>query len=304
MPNVTHAAALTAMRRGTFERAVAPARVEWKAFNAGPQVVEAIFADAVDVAYIGPGPAENGYLRSRGEALVVLAGAASGGAGLVVRRGADIHGPADLHRKRLASPQLGNTQDVALRTWLDKNGLRSNDRGGDVYVYPMNNSEILTLMRRGELDGAWVPEPWTARLQLEADGVLLVDERTLWPDGRFPSALLVAARASLGPKHDAIARLLRAHVDEVAWIDAHPTETRSLLREQLTRLSGKALPQQLVDRAMDSVAATWDPMPAALERLAADARRLRYLPEGDLSRLVDRSLLDAAVAARAAQGAP
>ncbi len=197
MPSVAHAAALTAKRRGTIERAVVPRRVEWKVFGAGPAIIEAIYAGAIDAAYVGPGPAENGFLRSRGEALVVLAGAASGGAAFVVRRSAGIHGPSDLRHKRLATPQLGNTQDVALRTWLEEQGLRTNDRGGDVMVFPLDGPAILTLMKRGDLDGAWVPEPWVARLCDEAGGEVLLDERDLWPDRRFPTALLVAARTAM-----------------------------------------------------------------------------------------------------------
>src|SRR5579871_4383727 len=156
MPNVTHAEALTGQARGSFQRAVGPSvKLEWTAFNAGPQIVEAIFAGALDAAYVGPGPAETGFLRSRGESLRVVAGAAAGGAALVVRKEARVKSAADLHGKSLGSPQLGNTQDIALRTWLAKNGLKTTDRGGDVQVVPTANPDLLTLMKRGKLDGAW-----------------------------------------------------------------------------------------------------------------------------------------------------
>jgi sulfonate transport system substrate-binding protein len=301
MPNVTHAVALTANERGTFERAVAPARVEWKAFPSGPQVVEAIYAGAVDVAYLGPGPAENGYLRSKGEALTILAGAASGGASLVVRRDAGIHDPADLHGKRLAAPQLGNTQDVALRTFLRARGLRSADQGGDVQVLPIANPDIFHLFKRGRIDGAWVPEPWGSRLVDEAGGEVLVDERSLWENGRFATTVLVASRDALDGKRASIAKLVGAHIDEVRWIREQPAEARARVGAALARLSGKRLPPSLIEHSMARVEVTWDPMAPVLDRLAADARALGYLPRGgpnDLAHLVDRSLLDAALAER------
>lgn len=302
-PNVTHAVALSAYSRQSFARALAESTattIEWKAFASGPQAVEAIFAGAIDACYLGPGPATIGYVRSHGEALVILAGAASGGAGLVVRRDANIHRPEDLQGHTLATPQLGNTQDVALRRWLDQRGLRTIDRGGDISVLPLANSQILALMKRGRLDGAWVPEPWVTRLLREADGELLLDERDLWPGGQFPSAVLVAARASLATKHDLIARLVAAHVDEVAWVTAHPDEARKLGGDAIRRLTGKGLPPAILAEAYSHVAPTWDPMPAAIAEMATGARSLRYLPEGSLEGLIDRSLLDAALAAPAA----
>ncbi|HEX2571406.1 MAG TPA: ABC transporter substrate-binding protein [Polyangia bacterium] len=303
-PNVTHAVALSAYGRESFARALAPAEIEWKAFASGPQAVEAIFAGAIDACYLGPGPATIGYVRSRGEALVILAGAASGGAGLVVRRAANIHRPEDLPGHILATPQLGNTQDVALRRWLDQRRLRTIDRGGDIKVLPLANAQILALMKRGELDGAWVPEPWVTRLVREADGVLLLDERELWPEGRFPSAVLVAARASLATKRDLITRLVAAHVDEVDWVTAHPAEARKLGGEAIRRVTGKGLPPAILAEAYDHVTPTWDPMPAAIAEMAAGARALRYLPEGGLEGLIDGALLDAARAARATRPAP
>jgi NitT/TauT family transport system substrate-binding protein len=298
MPNVTHAVALTAKQRGSFERAVAPMKIQWSAFGSGPQVVEAIYAGAIDVAYLGPGPAENGFLRSHGKALTVLAGAASGGAALVVRKEAGIRGPEDLHGKILASPQIGNTQDVALRTFLDRRGLRTEDRGGDVRVLPLANPDIVTLMRRGRLDGAWVPEPWVTRLVGEAGGEVLVDERSLWPDGKFVTTVLVASNDALITKRDAIKKLVAAHVDEIAWIEQHPEEAKKAIGAQLAELQGKALPPSLIDHAMVNVRVSWDPEEPVLRRLAADARALGYLPDGDLSRLVDRTFLDEALAQR------
>src|SRR5262249_13436144 len=156
----------------------------------------------LDACYVGPAPAINGYLRSHGEALVVVAGAALNGTGLVVRKDSGIKGPGDLHGKKLASPQLGNTQDVALRTYLKANGLAPKDRGGDVQGMPLANADMLALMKQKQLDGAWVPEPWTTRLIDEADGTLLVDEKDLWPDKKFPTTVLVVTKKLVAERPD------------------------------------------------------------------------------------------------------
>ena len=164
-PNISHPQALVGKAQGTFERSLGPGfRVEWKQFNAGPSVIEAIFAGALDLAYIGPSPTLNGYIQSHGDALRVVGGACSGGASLVVREGAGIAKASDFHGKRVASPQLGNTQDVALRAWLHSQGLATTDKGGDVQVLPLANPDQLTLFLKGELDAAWAPEPWATRL--------------------------------------------------------------------------------------------------------------------------------------------
>jgi NitT/TauT family transport system substrate-binding protein len=170
-PNVTHAQALVGRANGQFEKAVgAGVRVEWKAFNAGPAAIEAMFANAIDLAYVGPNPTVAGYARSQGEAVRVIAGAASGGASLVVRKDAGIRGAADFHGKKVATPQLGNTQDVALRSWMRANGLKAREKGGDVQVIPISNADQLTLFLKGQIDAAWAPEPWAARLVHEGGG--------------------------------------------------------------------------------------------------------------------------------------
>jgi NitT/TauT family transport system substrate-binding protein len=175
-PNVTHAQALVGVADGTFARALG-GKLETRTFNAGPAAMEALLAGDLDASYVGPGPAVIAYLRSKGEGLRVVAGAVSGGAVLVVR---DARGPADLAGKRVASPQLGNTQDVALRTWLRANGLGTDGGPRGVEVTPLANTEIRSMFERGELAGAWVPEPWGARLVHDAGGRILVDERSLW----------------------------------------------------------------------------------------------------------------------------
>ena len=191
-PNITHAQAMVGKANGWFEKAMGPqVKVQWTSFNAGPSAIEALFAGAIDMTYVGPNPAINGYVRSNGEALRVVAGAASGGASLIVRSDSGINKPEDFHGKRVASPQFGNTQDVALRNWLRNHGMKTNDKGGDVQIVPMANPDQLTLFLKKDLDAAWAPEPWATRLIHEGNGRLFVDERTLWPNGQFVIGLLV-----------------------------------------------------------------------------------------------------------------
>jgi NitT/TauT family transport system substrate-binding protein len=192
-PNVTHASALVGVGAGIFADKLGPdVRVETKSFNAGGAAIEALFGDAIDATYVGPNPAINGYVKSKGQALRIVSGATSGGAFLVVRP--EIGGAADLRGKKLATPQLGQTQDVALRSWLKAQGLRTDAQGGgDVSVLPQENAQTLELFKSGDIDGAWVPEPWATRLVQEGGAKVLVDERTLWPDGKFVTTQLVVA---------------------------------------------------------------------------------------------------------------
>src|SRR3954469_21703390 len=173
-PNITHPQAMVGKANGYFEKAMGSnVKIDWKTFNAGPAAIEALFAGAIDMTYVGPNPTISGYVRSDGEALRVIGGAASGGAALVVRADAGINKPEDFHGKRVATPQFGNTQDVALRNWLKKNGIKTNDKGGDVQIVPMANPDQLTLFLKKDLDAAWAPEPWATRLIHEGNGRLL-----------------------------------------------------------------------------------------------------------------------------------
>ncbi len=191
-PNITHPQAMVGKNTAWFEKAMGPqVRIEWKSFNAGPSAIEALFAGAIDMTYIGPNPAISGYVRSNGEALRIVAGATSGGAALVVRSDSGIQKPEDFHGRKIASPQMGNTQDVALRAWLKANGMKTTDKGGDVQVIPLANPDQLTLFIKKELDGAWAPEPWATRLIQLGNGRLFLDERKLWPNGEFITAHLI-----------------------------------------------------------------------------------------------------------------
>jgi NitT/TauT family transport system substrate-binding protein len=224
-PNITHAVALVGVQRGTFRAALTALRhnitLTTTTFNAGPAEAEALLAGDLDIAYTGPNPAINAYVRSHGEALRIIAGAASGGAQLIVRPEAHITAPADLSGKKIADPQLGGTQDIALRYYLKQNRLKTTEEGGTVQVVPTDNATILTLFQQGKIDGAWVPEPWASRLLLVGHGQIFVDEATLWSDGKFVTTVMVVAKPFLDRHPDIVAAFLKAHVEAVQYVNAH-----------------------------------------------------------------------------------
>jgi NitT/TauT family transport system substrate-binding protein len=298
-PNVTHAQAMVGKANGWFDKAMGPqVKVQWTSFNAGPSAIEALFAGAIDMTYVGPNPAINGYVRSNGEALRVVSGAASGGASLIVRNDSGIEKPEDFHGKRVASPQFGNTQDVALRNWLKTHGLKSNDKGGDVRIIPIANPDQLTLFLKKDLDAAWAPEPWATRLIHEGNGRLFVDERSLWPNGQFVIGLLIVNTKFLSAHPDLVKTWIRANVDLTDWITAHPAEAKKLLNQQIQAETGKALAPAILDEAFTRMQVTYDPLHSALNTAAQQAFDDGFLGRQmpDLSRLYDLSLLNQVLA--------
>src|SRR5712692_1507722 len=228
-PNITHSQAMVGKANGWFAKVLGPnVKIEWTTFNAGPAAIEALFSGAIDMTYIGPNPAITGYVRSQGEALRIVAGATSGGASLVVRNDSGINKPEDFHGKKVASPQMGNTQDVGLRAWLKAHGMKSADKGGDVQVIPLANPDQLTLFMKKELDGAWAPEPWATRLIREGNGRLFLDERELWPNGQFVTSHLIVRTQFLKEHPDLVKDWIRAHVEVTEWIGAHLPEAKKL----------------------------------------------------------------------------
>lgn len=298
-PNITHPQAMIGKANGRFEKALGPhAKIEWKSFNAGPSAIEALFAGAIDMSYVGPNPAINGYVRSNGEALRIIAGATSGAAALVVRNDAGVHTPQDFHGKRIASPQMGNTQDVALRAWLKSNGLKTRDKGGDVQVIPVANPDQLTLFLKKDLDAAWAPEPWASRLVREANGRILIDERTLWPNGQFITAHLIVSTKFLLAHPDVVKNWLCAHVELTDWINSHASQAKLILNQQILKETGKTLSAGVLERCFQPSASDLRSaagLTAAIARAAFDAGFLgREMP--DLSRLYDLTLLNQVLA--------
>ncbi len=302
-PNVTHSQAVLGVADGTFRRALGEATVDATVFNAGPSVIEAIFAGQLDAAYIGPSPAINGYVRSKGQALRVVAGATSGGAVLVVRGDSGISRPADFAGRRVASPQLGNTQDVALRAWLETQGLTPSERGGQTRVLPVANPDILALFLTKEIDAAWVPEPWGARLVHEAHGRVFLDERELWPEGRFVTAHVIVSKRFLDERPSLVRKLLEAHVALTRRINADPATARRQLNAEIERLTGKRLPPAVLEDAWGRMSVTWDPIASSLVATADAAFRLGFLGDArpNLDGIYDLRLLNEVLRA---QGLP
>lgn len=276
--NVTHAAPLIGVERGLFAAELRGTELSTQVFNAGPDVVEAVFAGALDASYIGPSPAINAYGQSDGAAVRIIAGAASGGAQLVVREGID--SPEDLEGTTLATPQLGNTQDVALRTWLTEQGLENSiDGGGDVTIAPTPNADTLQLFRSGDVDGAWLPEPWASRLVLEAGAQVLVDEREIWPGGEFVTTHLIVRTEFLEQYPETVEALLRGHVAAVQLAQSDPAAAQAAINAGLESAGSAAIPAEVLERAWSNLSVTWDPLAATLAESAQDGFDAGTTPE-------------------------
>jgi NitT/TauT family transport system substrate-binding protein len=300
-PNITHSQAVIGLNNGDFQKTLGDnVSVETVRFNAGPSAIESLLADRIDVTYIGPNPAINGYLLSNGEDIRVISGASSGGASFVVRNDSGIDSVSDLGGKKFASPQLGNTQDVALRKYLVDNGFNTVDKGGNVTVLPITNADILTVFLKGEIDGAWVPEPWATRLVQEADGKVLLDERDLWPNGKFVTGNIIVRTDYLRDNPDVIKRLLQAHVDETLWINKDMTDAVKEFNTQLDRITGQKIDPQVLSNAYSNLEITYDPLKLTLYKSANDAYDLGFIEKGkerpNLSGIYDTKLLDEVLA--------
>ena len=294
-PNITHAQAMIGIADGTFQRALGDnATIDPKVFNAGPSAIEAMFAGQLDLSYIGPNPAINGYVKSKGVALRIIAGATSGGAVLVVRGDSGIKSAADFRGKKIASPQLGNTQDVALRAWLTKQGFKLTEQGGDTQVIPTANPDILTLFQKKEIDAAWVPEPWGARLVRETGARIYLDERDLWDNGQFTTACIIVSTAFLKDHPDLVRLWLSAHIELTQRINADPAAAKKKLNSEIERLTGQALNAAVLDEAWSRQVVTYDPVSASLYGSADAAFKLGFLGDTppQLDNIFDLTLLN------------
>ena len=286
-PNITHVQALVARafeRQGKSwfgERLGPGVKIEWYAYNAGPSAMEAIFAKSLDLTYVGPNPALNAYARSQGEEVRVIAGAVNGGSALVVQPDSGLAKPADFKGKRIATPQFGNTQDVSARAWLVAGGLRITQTGGDAHVVPTANPDQLSLFKNKQLDAVWTVEPWVSRLESEAGGKILVEEK------EAITTVLVSSAAFLAQKRDLAKRFVEAHRELTAWIGQNPDEAQRMAREELQASFRVEMPPELVARAWSRMAITADTTPAAFQSFMASAQQVGFLRGApDLSRLV------------------
>ncbi|MEZ4394478.1 MAG: ABC transporter substrate-binding protein [Polyangiales bacterium] len=293
--SVAHAPALTLAASGRLAAGLPGVRVETAIFNAGPEAMTALSTRSIDACLVGPLPAATHFLRSRGRALRVLSGVCSGGSALVVRPGAGVRGARDLRGKTVGTPQLGSSQDVALRRYLRANGLRDSASGGEVRIANTASAHIASLFQRGHLDGAWLPEPWVSRL--EALGArVLVDERALWPQGSFASAVLVAHPRYAAAAPDNLARLLRMVHAEVEAAERDRLAGLPRLRDAIRALTRVELSAAILARAATRMRFTLDPLPASVGRMVRDAQGLGMLPPGDIAGLFDGEPLRRALA--------
>ncbi len=295
-PNLTHAQALYARAQGQFEKAVG-VPIRWTTFNAGPSAIEALFSDAVDMTFIGPSPAINGHIKSKGAKFVIIAGAASGGAGLVVRKDAGIGSEADFNGKTIATPQLGNTQDVAARNWFAQKGYKLTEKGGHLGLVPLSNPDQLTMFRKKQIDGAWTVEPWVSRLEIEGGGNVLLEEKSLWPEGRYVTTHLVVNRQFLSNNRELVKKLLRAHIEVTQEINADQAAAGKILNAELKKETGKAMQEAVVAKAMTRVEFTWDPIRSSLYKCAEAAHQTGFIrAKPDLEGIYDLSLLEEVLA--------
>ena len=281
-PNLTHAPALVGTQQGLFKNALKEvnATVTPTIFNAGPDVVTALFANSLDCSYIGPNPTVNAYVQSAGEAVRVVSGAASGGAALVVRP--EINAPADMKGRTFASPQLGNTQDVAFRAWLKEQGLTTTtEGGGDVSIKPQSNAEGLAAYGSGAIDGAWVPEPWVSEY-VAAGAKVLVDEKSLWPNGTFVTTQIICRTAFIAEHPDAVKALLKGHLAALDSIEADPAAAKESFSLALSALTGTAPKPEILDKAWDQVAFVYNPLSATLVKSAGDAVAVGLLDQAEI----------------------
>ena len=268
-PNLTHAVALVGVGNGTFQKDLGThVNLQTKTFNAGPAEMQALLAGSIDIAFVGPSPAISGYTTSHGTALKVIAGASSAGVEFVVQGNSKVNGPADLAGKKIADPQKGGTQDVALRNYLAQHGLKSSDDGGNVQVISTDNSSILTLFKTGKIDGAWVPEPWATRLLVEGKGKVFLNENSLWPNGQFATTIVVVRQAFYNAHPDVVKQFLQADVDTVQYIKANSASAQQIANDQIKKITGSPMKSSELPIAFQDLQITYDPLASTIAEQA------------------------------------
>lgn len=294
--NVTHTTPIVGVAKNYFAQKLGGTKLSTQIFNAGPDEMTALLGGKLDAAYVGPSSALNAWVKANDGGLVIVAGAENAGAELVV--GPNIKSPADLKGKSIASPQLGNTQDVALRYWLKQQGYATTQQGGgDVQITPTANATSLALFEAGKIDGAWVPEPWASRLVVEGKGHVLVDEKSLWPGGNFATTNLVVATSFLQAHPQTVKALIEGQLAANAWVSANPADASALVNSTIKTLTGKALKDPVITRAWSEESVTDDPEASSLQTSLDHAVSDGLLKKTPLNGIYDLSLLNQALTA-------
>ncbi|WP_393062078.1 aliphatic sulfonate ABC transporter substrate-binding protein [Streptomyces sp. LN549] len=286
-PNLTHATALVGIQEGLIAKELGSTEVKPSTFNAGPSEIEALNAGSIDIGFIGPSPSINGFTKSKGKSLRIIGGSASGGVKLVVNP-KKVKTLDDLKGKKIATPQLGNTQDVAFLNWISEKGwtVDAQSGKGDVSVVRTDNKVTPDAYKSGSIDGAWVPEPTASKL-VEQGAKVLLDESTLWPDNKFVITNIIVSQKFLSEHPDVVEAVLRGSVNTNAWINANPDKAKASANAALKTLSGKELPADVLDPAWKSIQFTDDPLAATLDTEAKHAVKAGLLDETDLTGIYD-----------------
>ena len=288
-PNITHAQgviahALSRQGKGWFEQRLGEGtKIEWFVYNAGPSAMEAIFANSIDLTYVGPGPALNAYTKANGEEIRLIAGAANGGAGLVVQADQNLKAPADFHGKKIATPQLGNTQDISCRAWLTEGGLKITQLGGDAQVIPTQNPDQLGLFKEKRVDAVWTVEPWLSRLEQEASGKVIVEEKDA------ATTVLVSSVKFLKDKRELAKKFAQAHAELTDWILKNPEEAQRLIKAELLEETKSDMTPQVITSAWKRIVFTSETPRAPVEKFMQNSVRAGFIKSApDLSKLFEK----------------
>ncbi len=275
--NISHAVPIVGMENGYYGDQLGNTQIKTKIVDSGPEAIEALFANSIDLAYVGPAPFVNGYVKSGGQGIKLISGAANNGASFVVQKDSTITQPSDLAGKKIAAPFVGNTQDVSLRNYLAENGLKPAEKGGNVIIYNIANAEINTIFAKGEIDAAWVPEPTATMLVENLGGKRLFQEEEIWPQKRFPSVVLIGRADYIEKYPDVVQKWLVAHQQAIDWINQNPQQTESTYIQFYKSHTGKTLKENIVHNSFSNIVYTSEIDVEAIKIFAERAYSLGYL---------------------------
>ena len=277
-PSISHVVPIVGIENDIFQENLTQQKIiEPKIFDSGPQVIESLFSNSVDLAYVGPGPVINGFLKSDGRDLKILAGAANGGASFIIQKNSGLDSIDNFHGKRIASPQISNTQDVSLRHYLSTNGLKPVEKGGTVFVLNISNPDIYTLFAKNEIDGAWVPEPWATILVEELDGIRLFNENQFWPEKQFSSVLLIGRTDFIDNNPEIVRKWIESNDKTVQWINSNPGKAKMIYNQFMQDYMGKTFSKKIIDESFSNLEITSDPIKNSVLTFAERADSLGYL---------------------------
>lgn len=291
-PNITHSQALMGKGEGQFQKAFGNNEIEWKMFNAGPSEMEAMLAGELDIAYIGPGPAINGYVKSKGD-IQIISGATNAGAILISRKDVKIADLKELENKKIAVPQFGNTQDLTLRYLLNQNGLKDKTKGGNVEIRQVENPDLKVLLENGDIDAALVPEPWGSTLVKEINANVILDYNKLWRDGNYSTAVVIARKDFIKKHPDIVERFLKTHIELTDTITKNNEQAKQIINNQINDLTKKSLSKDVFDAAFGRMTPTYNPEKDSIMDFIDLSVEVGTLKEKtDTSNLFDLSILN------------